>query len=77
MEEKSFLAGLELGKFLQRLTALERGLSDLRTEFDSLKAKGKRVAILAILWIIALGANGSTDRAAELVIAILRAWAKN
>jgi hypothetical protein len=77
MEERSFLAGLELGKHLQRLTALEHGLSELRTEFDSLKAKGKRVAILAVLWIIALGANGSTDRAAELVIAILRAGSKN
>jgi hypothetical protein len=77
MEERSFLAGLELGKFLQRLTALERGHSELRTEFESLKAKGKRVAILAVLWIVALGSNGSVEQAAEFAIAMLRVASKN
>lgn len=77
MDERSFLAGYKMGEYLARLAHVERGLSELRTEFDSLKAKGKRIAILAVLWVAALGTNGSVDQAAELVVAILRSASRN
>jgi hypothetical protein len=75
MHEPSFLAGLELGKFLSRLKRVEDGLLAVRRDLDSLTAKMRRVAILAALWTFALLANVSTDRAAEFAVElVMSAW---
>jgi hypothetical protein len=72
MHEHSFLAGLELGKFVERLTRrlslLEDGHKKLRADFDGIIMRLRRLAILLALWAAAIGANISQDRAAELVI---------
>lgn len=75
MHEPSFLAGLELGKFLQRLGSLEDGLATVRTDLDALSHRLRRTAILAALWAFAILANVSSDRAAEFAVeVVMAAW---
>lgn len=73
MHEPSFLAGLELGKFLNRLQRLETGFSKLRADLDALTARLRRVAILTALWTFAILANVSTEKAADFAVEIVRA----
>ena len=75
MHERSFLAGLELGKFLTRLSTVEDGLRTVRKDLDALTGRLRRIAILAALWTFALIANVSTDRAAEFAVElVIAAW---
>lgn len=71
MHEPSFLAGLELGKFTERLKRLETGFLTLRRDLDTLTGQIRRWAILVSLWGIAILANVSTDRAAELAVELV------
>lgn len=74
MHEPSFLAGLELGKFLSRLTRVENGLEAVKKDLDDLNGRLRRGLILAALWGFALLANASPDRAAEVAVEIVRTW---
>lgn len=75
MHEQSFLAGLELGKFVTRLKRVEDGLSAVRRDLDALTGQMRRTAILVALWTFALLANVSTDRAAEFAVElVMSAW---
>lgn len=74
MHEPSFLAGLELGKFLTRLKRVEVGLAALRKDLDTLTGQMRRASILAALWAAAILANVASDRVAEFAVeAILAA----
>ena len=75
MHERSFLAGLELGKFLTRLKQAEDGVAAVRRDLDALTGRMRRATILAALWTFAVMANVSTDKAAEFVVEIvMSAW---
>lgn len=71
MHEPSFLAGLELGKFLSRLKRVEDGLLAVRRDLDTLTGTMRRVGILVALWTFAFLANVSTDRAAEFAVELV------
>ena len=71
MHEPSFLAGLELGKFVTRLKRVEDGLSAVRKDLDAHIGKMRRFAILAALWTFAVLSNVSTDRAAEFAVELV------
>jgi hypothetical protein len=71
MHEPSFLAGLELGKFVTRLKRVEDGLVIVRKDLDALTGKMRRAAILATLWAFALLVNVSSDRAAEFAVEVI------
>jgi hypothetical protein len=73
MHDQSFLAGLELGKFLTRFTRLESRVEAVEQKLDTLTGKMRRAAILAALWTFALLANVSTDKAAEFAVELAAA----
>lgn len=73
MHEPSFLTGLELGKFLTRLSRVEIRIDTVERDLETLTGKMRRGAILAALWTFALLANVSTDRAAEFAVEFVRA----
>jgi hypothetical protein len=68
MHDPSFLAGLELGKFLARLRRVEDGLAAVKRDLAALTQRLRRTAILAALWTFAILANASPDRAAEFAV---------
>ena len=72
MHEQSFLAGLELGKYLTRLSTVEVRLGNLEKKVDERSGKARRGAILVVLWGAALAANIYPDKAAEMVVEIAR-----
>jgi hypothetical protein len=75
MHEPSFMQGLELGKFLTRLTHVEKRVGAVEKKIEDLTGKTKRFAILASLWTFALLANVSSDRAAEFAVELVAsAW---
>lgn len=76
MHENSFLAGLELGKFLTRLSRVEIRIDTVERKLETLTGKLRRGAILAALWTFALLANVSTDKAAEFAVEIVRSVLK-
>lgn len=71
MHEPSFMAGLELGKYLTRLQAVERGLAAVKRDLADLNGRLRRLGILAALWTFAVLSNVSTDRAAEVAVEIV------
>lgn len=71
MHERSFLAGLELGKYIVRLQAVEQGLAAVKRDLAELKGRSRRFAILATLWTLAVVANVSTDRVADLTVELV------
>lgn len=73
MHEQSFLAGLELGKYLTQLKRVEDGLLAVRKDLDTLNGQIRRGAILAALWTFALLATVSTDKAAEFAVELVSA----
>lgn len=76
MHEPSFLAGLELGKFVSRLSRLEAGQRELRADLDGLTSRLRRSAILAALWGAAIVANAAPDRAADLLVELVSSVSK-
>lgn len=72
MEERSFLAGLELGKFIIQLADTRRRLDTVEKKVDEISGMMRRGAILATLWGIAIVANVYPDKAAEMVVEIAR-----
>ena len=80
MDDRSFLTGLELGRYLTalstRISRLERGMTQVRGDVDTMKAHARRFGILATLWTFALLANVSSDRAAEFAVEIAMAALK-
>jgi len=54
-----------LGQIDARVTALEKDLS-------AIKHWGIRGGLLAILWLVALASNMETDRAAALIVELLK-----
>lgn len=71
MHESSFLAGLKLGEFVTRLKGVEDGLASVRKDLDSLTGRMRRVAILSALWALAVVANLSQDKVAEVTVEII------
>jgi len=70
MHEPSFLAGLELGKFLSSFSRLESRVDTLDQRVDTIEARSKRFGILAALWTFALLANLSSEKAAEFAVEV-------
>ncbi len=76
MEERSFLAGLELGKFITQLTDLRGRVDSVEKRVNDIESTMKRGAILAALWLVALFGNVHPDKAAEIVVEIARSVLK-
>lgn len=75
MDDRSFLTGLELGRYLTalntRIGRLERAYTGLRGDFDTMKARARRLGILATLWSVALFANLEADLAAQIAVKLM------
>lgn len=71
MHEPSFLTGLKLGEWLTRLKQVEDGQAELRADLNSFTARLRRVGILSALWAIAVVANLSQDKVAEITVEII------
>lgn len=77
MEERSFLAGLELGKFITQLTDLRGRVDSVEKRVNDIESTMKRGAILAALWAIALFGNVYPDKAAEMIVEFARGVSKH
>jgi DNA-binding FrmR family transcriptional regulator len=71
MHEPSFMQGLELGKFLTRLARVEGRVDEVEKKLESFTARLRRVAILSALWALAVVANLSQDKVAEVTVEII------
>jgi hypothetical protein len=71
MHEPSFMQGLELGKFLTRLARVEVRVDEVEKKLESFTARLRRVAILSALWALAVVANLSQDKVAEVTVEII------
>jgi hypothetical protein len=65
------MQGLELGKFLTRLARVEVRVDEVEKKLESFTARLRRVAILSALWALAVVANLSQDKVAEVTVEII------